>query len=410
MNEKQLEALNAVKSGNSIFLTGSAGTGKSFTLKAIVNYLKSKYNYDYEFGITALTGCAAVLINGQTIHSYLSIGISRDVNDIYKTLEKFKSKLMKLKKLKTLIIDEISMMDNQLFEIIHKLLMRINNCYDKAFGGVQMILVGDFFQLPPVNFNYCFTSEIWEQLNPIPIVLTSLIRQKDDVILQEILEEIRNDKPSSKTINILKSLIVPLNYKYKDDEIKPTRLFPININVDKINNYEFKKLLKINNNEKKDYNAALIINNSNEPKIDISNYNITLTLNCQIMIIRNISIENKLVNGTRGIVIAMNSLNVVIKDLEGNKHIIEYYTDDTKGKNKITFMPLKLAYAMSIHKSQGSSIDCLEIDLGNDVFTTGQLYTALSRATNIKNLKLTNFSSNSFINNENVKKFYQNLK
>ena len=106
------------------------------------------------------------------------------------------------------------------------------------------------------------------------------------------------------------------------------------------------------------------------------------------MIIRNISIENKLVNGTRGIVIAMNSLNVVIKDLEGNKHIIEYYTDDTKGKNKITFMPLKLAYAMSIHKSQGSSIDCLEIDLGNDVFTTGQLYTALSRATNIKNLKL----------------------
>ena len=95
MNEKQLEALNAVKSGNSIFLTGSAGTGKSFTLKAIVNYLKSKYNYDYEFGITALTGCAAVLINGQTIHSYLSIGISRDVNDIYKTLEKFKSKLIK---------------------------------------------------------------------------------------------------------------------------------------------------------------------------------------------------------------------------------------------------------------------------------------------------------------------------
>lgn len=410
MNEKQLEALNAVKSNKSIFLTGSAGTGKSYTLKAIVNHLKNKYNDECEFGITALTGCAAVLINGQTIHSYLYIGISRDVNEIYKNLEKYKLKLVKLQKLKTLIIDEISMMDNELFELINKLLMKIKNCYDKVFGGVQMILVGDFFQLPPINYNYCFTSEIWDSLNPTPIILSSLIRQKDDIILQTILEEIRNDKPSPKTIDILKSLIIPLNYKYKDDEIKPTRLFPININVDKINNHEFKKLLKKNNYQKIDYNASLIIINSNEPKIDISNYNISLTLNCQIMVTRNISIEQKLINGTRGIVIALNTLNVIIKDLDGNNHIIEYYTDDTKGKNKISFIPLKLAYAMSIHKSQGSSINSLEIDLGNDVFTTGQLYTALSRATNINNLKLTNFSLNSFINNENVKKFYENLK
>lgn len=410
MNEKQLEALNAVKSNKSIFLTGSAGTGKSYTLKAIVNHLKNKYNEECEFGITALTGCAAVLINGQTIHSYLYIGISRDVNEIYKNLEKYKLKLVKLQKLKTLIIDEISMMDNELFELINKLLMKIKNCYDKVFGGVQMILVGDFFQLPPINYNYCFTSEIWDLLNPTPIILSSLIRQKDDIILQTILEEIRNDKPSPKTIDILKSLIIPLNYKYKDDEIKPTRLFPININVDKINNHEFKKLLKRNNYQKVDYNANLIIINPNEPKIDINTYNISLTLNCQIMVTRNISIEQKLINGTRGIVIALNTLNVIIKDLDGNNHIIEYYTDDTKGKNKISFIPLKLAYAMSIHKSQGSSINSLEIDLGNDVFTTGQLYTALSRATNINNLKLTNFSLNSFINNENVKNFYENLK
>jgi hypothetical protein len=409
MNEKQLKALSAVKNHKSIFLTGSAGTGKSFTLKAIVSYLNNNY-HDYEFAITALTGCASVLIKGQTIHSFLYLGISRDINQIYNNLEKYKFKLNKLKKLKVLIIDEISMMDNELFELIHKLLMKIKNCYDKPFGGIQMILVGDFYQLPPIENNYCFTSDIWDLLNPIPIILTSIIRQKDDLVLQEILEEIRNDKPSNKTIDILKSLTISPNETFKDDEIKPTRLFPININVDKINNHEFKKLLKFNNYQKTTYNAILNIKNSNEPKIDISDYNITLTLNCQIMVIRNISIDDKLVNGTRGIVIDLNPSNVIIKDLEGRLHNISYYTDDTKGKNQISFMPLKLAYAISIHKSQGSSIDYLEIDLGNDVFTTGQLYTALSRATNIKNLRLSNFSTNSFIINENVKNFYQNLK
>jgi ATP-dependent DNA helicase PIF1 len=409
MNENQLKALSAVKEHKSIFLTGSAGTGKSFTLKAIVSYLNNNYSDD-EFAITALTGCASVLIKGQTIHSFLYLGISRDINQIYDNLQKYKFKFNKLKKLKVLIIDEISMMDNQLFELIHNLLMKIKNCFDKPFGGVQMILVGDFYQLPPIENNYCFTSHIWNLLNPIPIILTSIIRQKDDLVLQEILEEIRNDKPSEKTINILKSLIISPNQSFKDNEIKPTRLFPININVDKINNYEFKKLLKINNFQKNTYNAILIIKNKNEPKIDISDYNLTLTLNCQIMVIRNISIDDKLVNGTRGIVIELNPSNVIIKDLDGKLHTISYYTDDTKGKNQISFMPLKLAYAISIHKSQGSSIDCLEIDLGNDVFTTGQLYTALSRATNIKNLRLSNFSINSFIINENVKNFYQNLK
>jgi ATP-dependent exoDNAse (exonuclease V) alpha subunit len=397
MNIKQEEALTIVKNGFNLFLTGSAGTGKSFTISKIINYLDIN---NYNYGLTALTGCAAVLINGQTIHSFLSLGISRDYNEIYNNLNKYKGKLNKLKKLQVLIIDEISMMDNHLFELINNLLINIKN-NNKPFGGIQLILVGDFFQLPPIIGDYCFTSPIWETLNLKKIILTEIIRQKDDNILQEILEEIRNGKPSEKTIEILNNL---KNNNFINNDIKPTRLYPINVNVDKINNHEFKKLLKLNNNIKVSYNAF-----SNKKDINLNDYNITLTLNAQVMVIRNISIENKLFNGTRGIVIELNDTYVIIKDINNNIHKIEYYTDiNNNNKNiKISFMPLKLAYAISIHKSQGSSIDYLELDLGDDIFISGQLYTALSRATNIKNIKINNFSKLSFIKNEKVKKFYE---
>ena len=134
-------------------------------------------------------------------------------------------------------------------------------------------------------------------------------------------------------------------------------------------------------------------------------FDIILTLNAQIMVIRNISIENKLFNGTRGVVVELNEDHVIIKDINDILHTINYYIDNIKDKN-IKFMPLKLAYAISIHKSQGASIDYLELDLGDDIFISGQLYTALSRDTNINNIRITNLSKLSFIQNQKVINFY----
>jgi ATP-dependent exoDNAse (exonuclease V) alpha subunit len=359
------------------------------------------------YGLTALTGCAAVLINGQTIHSFLGLGISRDLKTIIKNLEKFKKQLAIIKDLQTLIIDEVSMMDNQLLELINNLLKYIKH-NSIVFGGIQVILVGDFHQLPPIENDYCFTSPIWNDLGLSSIILTDIIRQKDDDDLKKILEEIRNEKLSESSLEILKSLVIT-DTKYKEDEIKPTRLYPINTNVDKINAYEYKKLLKKNDNNEILYKART---NTKEIIKDIDKYDIYLTLNTQIMIIRNISFENKLVNGTRGIVIEMKEMSVIIKDNDGRLHEITYYTDmNINGKKNIgiSFMPLKLAYAISIHKSQGASIDNLEIDLGEDIFISGQLYTALSRSTNIKNLKLINFSKSSLMKNKKIKNFYKNL-
>ena len=400
MNAKQLEALNIVKMNRNLFLTGSAGTGKSFTIKSIVNYFDIN---NISYGLTALTGCAAVLINGQTIHSFLGLGISRNLKEIIKNLEKFKKQLEIIRNVKSLIIDEISMMDDELFELINQLLKTVRKT-DKIFGGIQVILVGDFHQLPPINNNYCFNSPLWNDLNLTSIVLTEIIRQKDDDVLKQILEEIRNEKLSDNSLEILQNLVI----KDKDDsDIKPTRLYPINTNVDKINNYEYKKLLNTNKGIEVLYKASANIKDTN-----LSNYDINLTLNAKIMIIRNICMEKKLVNGTRGIVIELRKTGIVMKDIDGNLHLIEYHIDkNVNGKKKleIAFLPVKLAYAMSIHKSQGASIDNLEVDLGDDIFISGQLYTALSRATNIKHLRLSNFSKTSLIKNRNIKNFYESL-
>ena len=396
MNEKQLEAFEVVKNNENLFLTGSAGTGKSYTIKKIIEYFES---IDINYGLTALTGCAASLINGNTLHSYLCLGIDKKLNEIYKDILKFKPKYNNLKSLEVLIIDEISMMNNELIELIDNLLKMIKN-NDKPFGGIQVILIGDFYQLPPVNGNYCFTSDIWEKLNLKKVVLNELIRQKDDVELQEILEEMRtgklSDKSYEKLINLKNTIFI--------GKIKPTKLYPTNVNVDKINQNAFKKLLNKNDNKYKTYEAY-----SKYPDKNIRNYDISLTLNAQIMVIRNINVESHLVNGTRGIVIGLNDTSVIIKDINNNIHTITYYTDinPMKSNNNISFMPLKLAYAISIHKSQGSSIDCLELDLGDDIFVSGQAYTALSRATNLKNIKINNIEKNSFFINKKILEFYK---
>jgi len=395
MNEKQLDAFITVKNNENLFLTGSAGTGKSYTIKKIIEYFEK---VDKNYGLTALTGCAASLINGNTLHSFLCLGIDKKLNEIYNDIIKFKPKYNKLKLLETLIIDEISMMNNELLELIDNLFKMIKN-NDKTFGGIQIILIGDFHQLPPVVGNYCFTSPIWEKLNLRKVVLTELIRQKDDIELQEILEEMRIGKLSDKSFEKLSNL----KNTVFSGEIKPTKLYPTNVNVDKINENAFKKLLKKNDNIYRTYKAR-----SKYPDKNISNYDISLTLNAQIMVIRNINVEGHLVNGTRGIIIEMDDNSVKIKDVNNRIHTITYYTDINKNvKNTISFMPIKLAYAMSIHKSQGSSIDCLEIDLGDDIFVSEQEYTALSRGTNLKNIKINNIEKNSFFINKKILEFYK---
>lgn len=423
LNTDQINAVESVIDGKNVFITGSPGTGKSFTLRYIIQKLKElKRN----FAITSSTGCSAILINGQTTHSYVGMGTGvLSVDDIVKKIKINKKKFKELDELQTLIVDEISMIDNNTLEKISLIFQKIKNILNKPFGGIQIIFVGDFCQLSPVNGNYCFLSKIWEELQLTYIHLNKLIRQKDDILFQKILLRVRFGKCSKKTFDILNEL--------KDttfNNIVPTKLYSLNKDVDIINFNEFKKVYY--SHTKKTFKNANIVQcyslskseskyddsdifrynpTSNDKFVNLEDYKIDLMKGLQVMVIRNIDFENGIVNGTIGKIIELSPEYVCILDTNNKKHNISYHKDINENKkgSYIEFMPIKLAYALSIHKSQGATLDAIEVDGSTNIFAPGQLYTAISRAKNLKSIKLLNLDRESFICNQNVKKFYENI-
>ena len=400
LNEEQKYALKCVSEGNNILLTGSAGTGKSYTIKYIIEYLN---NANKKYAITASTGTAAVIIGGQTLHSFLGLGLGTGtVKEILNNILKNKKKHESILNLEVLIIDEISMIDKDLFEKI-SLILSIIKSNDVYFGNIQIILVGDFCQLAPVKGKYCFLADIWNKMNIKIVLLEKLIRHNEDLLFQQILKIVRKGRCTDNIIKVLNKL--------KDTEFEngiiPTKLYPINVNVDKINNIEIEKL-KACGNISKTYTAI----SSSDKEKEVGKFTIELTLNAQIIIIRNINVEESLVNGTRGIVKHLGNDFVVINDINGNIHTIKYFTDTfnnsiSSKSSYIIHMPIRICYALSIHKSQGMTIDALELDLGPNIFTCGQSYTALSRAKKLSSIKIIDIDKDSFRTNIDVKNFYK---
>jgi ATP-dependent DNA helicase PIF1 len=306
---------------------------------------------------------------------------------------------------------------------------------DKPFGGVQTILVGDFCQLSPVKGDYCFQCDTWRKLNLEYIYLTEIVRQKDDEELKQILQEVRFANCSSTTINKL----TKLQNNVLNEDIKPAKLFALRADVDAVNKIAFEKLYlsthkkfcedarKISCNPiimhteydielltATDYNSEKDIFRynayTNDKKTDTKEYIVELFQGLQVMVTRNINFDKGLINGTIGIICNLTPTSVCIKS---NKiyHMIYYHKDINENNNTyVKFMPLKLAYAISIHKSQGATLDAVEIDASSLIFAQGQLYTALSRARSIENIKLINFDKDSIMCNADVKEFYENLK
>lgn len=433
LNNQQLEAITKIKQGKNVFITGSPGTGKSYTLKYCIREIKlSGKNY----AVTSSTGCSAVLINGQTLHSYIGIGTGKLTESEYiKALSHKRYKIKQLCELNVLIIDEISMVDNITFDKISNILKAIRKS-NKPFGGIQVVLVGDFCQLSPVNSTYCFMSDTWNQLKIDTVYLKELIRQKEDTMFQKILEEIRFGKCSKKTFGILKEL-----ENTQLTGLVPTKLFSLSNDVNMVNVREMVKLYKKNTG--KDISEAKVVQCfpdislqnegiqlqmmntpeydeekdvfrykafSNDTMAKLDDYNIDLIKGLQVLITRNINFESGLVNGTMGVIVSLNTSCVTIADMNNKKHVIYYYKDVNENTGKYTkFIPIKIAYAISIHKSQGATLDCIEVDGSNNIFASGQLYTALSRCKCLKNIRLINLDKDSFICSEHVKKFYENV-
>jgi len=395
----QNEALDILKTGANVFLTGEPGAGKTHTINTYVSYLR---DHDIEPAITASTGIASTHIGGMTIHSWSGIGIKETLTKY--DLDKIASSEYinrRVRKTKVLIIDEISMLRAETLLMVDVVCREIKQ-NSEPFGGIQIVLVGDFFQLPPIEKNYseqkqekliqekkasfAYESEAWRRLIPVVCYLTEQYRQDDKDFL-EILSAIRHDAFKKKHHEKLKDR----HFKEKKFPENITKLFSHNVDVDQVNEEMLSKIegefkeFEMDSSGKEFLVSAL-------KKGCLSPEKLILKKNAVVMCTKN-NLKEKFVNGTLGVVEDFESFsgNPIIKTKNGRKIEITpmdwTVEENGKIKAKITQIPLRLAWAITVHKSQGMSMDAAVMDLSN-VFEFGQGYVALSRVRRLSGLYL----------------------
>jgi ATP-dependent DNA helicase PIF1 len=398
-----------------IFLTGPAGTGKSYVANLLFKFLDSKGIF---YGKTATTGVAALNIGGTTVHSWSGIGLADEQGMDLLTKVKDNPKARKrIQSSKVLVIDEISMAKGELIEKLDIVCQYIRD-NDKPFGGIQVVFVGDFMQLPPVfSYNeeeqFAFESQAWISAEVETLHLTEIVRQHSEPHFAKFLNDVRMG--TAKDLNILSECI---NREFPNDGIKPVKLFCKNIDV---NLHNEKELAKIPFAEKI-YNAIDSGADSWKSFFDKNcpaPTSLKLKKGAQVILLINKDIEMGLVNGSVGIVQNLYENSVEVKFaygtvlIENNNWEIRQNEFDalTSAMKKVVLatrkqIPLKLAWSMSIHKAQGSTLDRAEIDIA-DAFASGQVYVALSRVRSLKSLSIKPFSSNKITVNKKCLNFYK---
>ena len=434
LNKGQQRALDSILEGKSCFISGPGGTGKSYLIEHIANELKSRYK---TVGITALTGCAALLLGtkAKTIHSWAGIGLGLQTPAILAAgINKYGGKAKRRWILThTLIIDEISMMDPELLDKLDQV-GRIIRKSQRPFGGLQLVFVGDFFQLPPVRKQederiglpeFSFESEIWKEIKPEIILLDEIVRQSDPVF-QRVLNEVRYGDVSYESMEILKSRQIET---WQSLEIKPTLLFSRRAEVEMVNQTNIRALKKETSKTYKahtDFTAVLqkgldktseIVKRA-ESKLDLNapyKTDLELRIGAQVMLITNLDVENSLVNGSRGIVQGFREqapfLPMVL--FQGHSAAIPISTaswesEDVEGLKRVQ-IPLICAWAITIHKSQGATLDSALIDIGRRTFERGQAYVALSRVKSLESLYIWELDPLAFKTHPKVVAFYKTL-
>lgn len=406
MNLMQQEALNFVKRGKNIFLTGRAGCGKTTCLKEIIKWAKDS---NKNIGISSSTGISAILIGGRTLHSLLGFGLGKDTveNLVNKVRRQNKPAVSRIKEMDILIIDEISMIDSVFFDKVSKYLSIIREQYLFPFGGLQVILTGDFAQLSSVEGDkYCFQSKTWRDLNIKAIDLKESMRHKDDEKFDEILKELRWGRMTKSIYKKLKNT----KYNNFEGDIKPTILHSKNVDVDKINLEEYDKLIK-EGAAYKIYHTRYSEDSYCKKWADSNKVpeNISLCTSSQVMLTWNIDQDSYLVNGSRGIVTDIAENGVYVTFMDGRNIFVGFnkIKNEENGNIWVENLPLKLAYCLTIHKSQSATLDYAIINLGkNSIFQFGQSYTALSRVRNLNSVKIIDLGYNSFQCHPEVLKFY----
>lgn len=515
LNPEQRVAFQRYLSGRNFFLTGGAGTGKSFLLKKIVQHLRQNVE-PHRIGICGLTGVSAIPINGRTLHSWAGIGLGEgSVETLYKKVRKNQESWARWSECRCLIIDEVSMMSLELFEKLHQLGVMIRK-NTGLFGGMQVILSGDFLQLPPVRGDFCFESNLWKQAFGNYNGLMAIVRGRDggvgrgglgrggagrggagnrvmylhriirqeDVRFNALLSRVRLGMVSQSDKEMLVARKIGFNYDQFDggngvdgggdsgssgggsgggSAILPTRLYPYRKDVELINDLEMDRLLRKgaprieampqyglattefahemarNHGEMKRYrflksdiaHAKGTGFRTVMPKLSPADYNNAVSWcgGAQVMLTYNLDVERGLVNGSRGVVEVARNENgnpmvrfmihesVKLDDgsyrTESKPEVVEvsrvrYEIDHYYYKLVISQYPLMLAWAVTIHRAQSATLDCVETDL-SEVFSPGQTYVTLSRVRDLEKLYLLGINFSKIRADPRAVKYYEDL-
>ncbi len=393
----------------SVFMTGKAGTGKSTFLKYICSHTRKKHV------VLAPTGIAAVNVGGQTLHSFFKLPFKPLLPDdpefsprsIRKRLNYGGDKVKLLREVELIIIDEISMVRADIIDFVDKVLRTYTGNMREPFGGKQLLLVGDIFQLEPVvtadmrdilaryyRQNYFFNAHAFEQLAVVPIELRKVYRQNDAGFIS-LLDRVRVGRPAREDIYCLNSRLVGSDVDEADSGKMTMTLATRRDMVDSINT---RHLHELSTPEVTYYGEV----SGEFPESSLPNsMELTLKVGAQVVFIKN-DVERRWVNGTLGRVYMASDDVLMVETENGEKHAVAptiweniRYTYDEKSKKVVeevlgtfTQYPLRLAWALTIHKSQGLTFSNVKIDLGEGAFSSGQAYVGLSRCRSLQGLGL----------------------
>ena len=392
----QDDALKHLKGPRNVFLTGQPGTGKTYTIN---KYIEWCIDNGILPAVTASTGIAAIHVGGSTIHSWAGVRddnalTAQDVEDILGN-PWVRDRLCKTE---VLIIDEISMVSKKLLNVVSVLAMAARNS-DEPFGGIKVIAVGDFFQLPPVKGEFAFEAEAWEQANFQVCYLHEQHRQSDKVF-NDILTNIRAGFLTDEQKDIIRGRVTD----DASDLDGAIRLDTHNAKVDKINEMKLDRL----EGQPKTY---VMDERGNEKIVKMLKANclsperLILKVGAKVMFTKNDALNKAWVNGTQGEVVMLGDVFVKVKLRNGatvDVGVEDWEYCEGYGKNKnviamISQIPLKLAYAITIHKSQGMTLDEAVIDVSH-VFACGQAYVAVSRVRSLEGIHFQGRLTKGFLN------------
>lgn len=446
LSDEQSHALDLFNEGNNLLITGPGGVGKTHLIH---EFIKNSEQKGKKVQVCALTGCASILLgcNAKTIHSWSGIKMAKGAKEqiIGRALRGKKVK-QNWKNIQVLIIDEVSMMSKKIFEVLEEL-ARFTRFSSKPFGGLQVVLTGDFFQLPPIgDINepdtsaFCFESPKWHTVIPLDnhIELNTMFRQKDPKYI-EILSQVRKGELSDENKDLL---IKHSKRSYdvdKNNGINISKLFPIRSRVDYINAVMFEKIT----NEESEYSINKIFDcgvylesgvsiepctleycnkmTATEKEYEMNSLlssaqcseHLKLKVGALVMCTANIDMENGICNGSQGIILELLGTDKIpkIRFINGTVMTmpLHHWQSTEFPCIAIKQYPLQLAWALTIHKIQGATLNMAQIDVGNSIFEYGQTYVAMSRVKSLDGLYLGDFNPKKIKANPKVLHFYKKI-